>query len=363
MEILDNNKIYHVEFHSSTIAEFLQSMFSIGAKNYLLRMSNEVQFSYDEFFIEISNAMEKNLSRFIKQELEYFFDLDESNGIGYYCFINYMLMNLHITEINELIDAIEKSDIDTFISCMTRSFIGDYISKPERQTLYEEKAYNKLMEILQVNMKNELTVKEKLLESFENPIETKQRFCLLLRQFYLKSYKLFEKEILNLTVLQKDKYEKLFLENPRFFFTHYTKNDIDFYTPEKIHILPSFMKQAGSTCVLRDEQNFSFVILGSKNDEFYGKKATKDRLQKFFKILCDKKRLDIIDLLGERPHYVQEMAEKLNLTSATISYHMNFLYSFDLVCSERDEHRVYYSLNKEKAKSMFDEAVRTLLHQ
>lgn len=363
MEILDNNNTYHVEFNSSTVVEFLQSMFFIGAKQDILNIGKEIQFNHDETFINIIEGMEEKLSRFMNQELKYFFGLDESTSIGYYCIINCLVKNPHIKEVDELIKNIETSDIDTFIYNMTKSFIFDTITKVERERLYKEKAYSELIEIVSTNTVNGLSIKEKLLESFDNPIETKQRFCLLLKQFYLKSYKLFEMEILNQVEPQKEKYEKLFLENPKFFFTHYTKNDISLYTPEKVHVFPSFMKHAGSTSILRDELNISIVILGSKNDELYGKKATKERLQKFFKILCDKKRLDIIDLLGQRPHYVREMAEKLNLTSATISYHMNFLYSFDLVCSERDEHRVYYSLNKEKAKSMFDEAVRTLLHQ
>lgn len=363
MQILDNNKTYHIEFFSSTIIEFLESMFFIGAKVDLLNIRKEMQFNVDESFISLIEGMENKLSRFIRQELEYFFDLNKSDGLGYYCFINYLVENSHITEIDELINTIEKSSIDTFIYYMTKSAISDCVSKVEREELYKEKSYSKLRDVISINMKGELSVKEKLLESLDNPLETKQRFCLLLRQFYIKSYKLFEEEILNLSKPQKKKYEKLLLENPKFFFNHYAKNDISLYTPEKIFIFPSFMKHAGSTSILRDELNISLIILGAKNYELYGKKATKDRLQKFFKILCDKKRLDIIDLLGERPHYVQEMAQKLDLTSATISYHMNFLYGFDLVCSERDEHRIYYSLNKEKAKEMFDEAVRTLLHQ
>ncbi len=360
MEILDNNIKYHIELRTSTVIEFIQTMFFIGSKDELVKLGNEVQFFHDGKFLEIVDKIERKLSRFITQELEYFFNTDD---FGYYCALNYIVENPDVKEINELIKNIEKTDIDTFIYYITKSLVGEYVTKDKSKALYKEKKYCEIIDIIDKNIEQDLSIKEKLLESLKNPVETKQRFCLLLKQFYLKSYKLFEDEIISIVKPEGEKYEKLFLDNPKSFFIQYIKNDLSFYTPEKIYLFSSFMKLAGSTSVIRDEQHISIIVMGTKNDEFYGRKAIKERIQKFFKILCDKKRLDIIDLLGERPHYVQEMAEKLSLTSATISYHMNFLYSFDLVCSERDEHRVYYSLNKDKAKEMFDEAVRTLLHE
>lgn len=359
MRILDNNKTYQVSIEINLVADFIEAIFLTAKKDDLLKIGDEMEFKIHGDFNEFLSNMEKNISRFMKQELDYFFDFN-IGGIGYLGFLNYFYENTDIQDINQMINIIEASDTETFIFNITRSIIDDYIDITEQKHLFKEKNYTKLIDIIS-KKENDLVIKEKLIESIENPIEAKQRFCLLLRQFYQKSYKIFENKILDTLTHEKDKYEKLLKKGAKFFFTQYTKNDISFYSSEKTLIFPSFSKHVGVCSFLRNKQ--SILIIGIKNNDFYGKKAVKERLHRFFKVLCDKKRLDIIDLLGERPHYVQEMAEKLELTSATISYHLNFLFGLDLVYCERDEHRIYYSLNKEKAHEMFDEAVKLLLHE
>lgn len=66
-----------------------------------------------------------------------------------------------------------------------------------------------------------------------------------------------------------------------------------------------------------------------------------------FKNLSDKTRFEIIRLLLSKDYFGQELAEELKITSATVSYHMNFLMTAKLVHVERKEHKAYYTLNKE----------------
>ena len=66
-----------------------------------------------------------------------------------------------------------------------------------------------------------------------------------------------------------------------------------------------------------------------------------------FKVLGDKRRMEIMRLLKQRPHYGNELAEKLKITPATISHHMNALMNNRLIVLEHDGTKLIYSINEE----------------
>lgn len=72
-----------------------------------------------------------------------------------------------------------------------------------------------------------------------------------------------------------------------------------------------------------------------------------------FKTLGDKTKLDILQALKTRPMYGQELATLLNLSTATISYHMNLLLKHDFVMVERENARIYYQMNLPSLKRHF----------
>jgi len=65
-------------------------------------------------------------------------------------------------------------------------------------------------------------------------------------------------------------------------------------------------------------------------------------------------------ILSERSCYGQELAELLELTPATISYHMTFLLNQNMVVYERSENRYYYSLNPHVMERLFQLSHNTL---
>lgn len=73
------------------------------------------------------------------------------------------------------------------------------------------------------------------------------------------------------------------------------------------------------------------------------------------KPLSDKSKFEIIRLLKSEEMYGQQIAEKLKLTTATVSYHMNDLVIANLVCLERRDSKVYYSLNRKAIKEFISE--------
>lgn len=66
-----------------------------------------------------------------------------------------------------------------------------------------------------------------------------------------------------------------------------------------------------------------------------------------FKALADDSRLKIISILLKQDSYAQYLAEKLNLTAPTVTYHMEKLEKCGLVFSTKIQHYIIYSINRE----------------
>ncbi len=65
---------------------------------------------------------------------------------------------------------------------------------------------------------------------------------------------------------------------------------------------------------------------------------------KLFKCLADKSRMNILKSLIIEDMYVERLAERLNLTPATISFHLKKLEDAGAVTSYKDQYYMMYSL-------------------
>jgi len=66
-----------------------------------------------------------------------------------------------------------------------------------------------------------------------------------------------------------------------------------------------------------------------------------------FKVLSVDKRIEIIELLKEKPLSVNALAEALGITQSAVSQHLRVLKAAGLVSDERQGYWIYYSLNRE----------------
>ena len=64
-----------------------------------------------------------------------------------------------------------------------------------------------------------------------------------------------------------------------------------------------------------------------------------------FKCLADKSRIQILKSLTEEDMYVERLSERLNLTPATISFHLKKLVDAGAVKSRRDQYYTMYAIN------------------
>lgn len=70
-----------------------------------------------------------------------------------------------------------------------------------------------------------------------------------------------------------------------------------------------------------------------------------------FKLLADDMRLKILQALSEKEMYVELLAERLQLSPATVSFHMKKLQAAGLVDARREQYYTIYTLRREAFES------------
>lgn len=91
------------------------------------------------------------------------------------------------------------------------------------------------------------------------------------------------------------------------------------------------------------------------------KQLTRDEILSRLKVLSDSSKYEIMMALKSNRQYGAEIAKHMNLSTATISHHVNSLCNFGLLNIEKDSNRVYYSLNKDQVSHLLDAIQRDLL--
>lgn len=72
-----------------------------------------------------------------------------------------------------------------------------------------------------------------------------------------------------------------------------------------------------------------------------------------FKVLSDKQRRDILVMLKDGKMSAGEIAEKLDISPAALSYHLKLLINADLIMEYKDKNFIYYEINT----SVFEELI------
>lgn len=80
---------------------------------------------------------------------------------------------------------------------------------------------------------------------------------------------------------------------------------------------------------------------------------------KLFKCLGDKSRLNILKNLSKNESYVELLAEKLDITPATVSFHLKKLEEVGAVSSRKEQYYTIYTLNKE----IFDLSILSIISE
>ena len=134
---------------------------------------------------------------------------------------------------------------------------------------------------------------------------------------------------------------------------------------ERIFILPSiFLPQAISLSINDEEEKKPDVIrLGvilDLNLHYTPAEVDAEKLNIALKLLSDKSKFEILKYIKDKPAYGFEIANALNLSTSTISYHMNSLITANLIKLEKDANKIYYSVNKDNINKLLED-IRLIL--
>ena len=85
-------------------------------------------------------------------------------------------------------------------------------------------------------------------------------------------------------------------------------------------------------------------------------------LAELFKVFGDSTRIKILCALFESEMCVYDLAATLNMTQSAISHQLRILKGAKLVKNRRDGKLMYYSLDDEHVKQIFDAGYKHIMH-
>lgn len=344
--------------------EFACAIRWIGEEHKLLSYAKEMNYKIEPKDEQLINKIKANMSRYVKQELEYFYNIAPICTYP----VAFIADNQEIQTVDELLKKMEQADLTVVFKYLGGIFIYEYAQGLNGEWSKVIDSLDKMYNYIEKTVICTNEKKQQLLECFRNPEETKLRLCFMFKQFYEKAYAPFEKEILDMLAIEKEKYTSIFNANPEIFYKNYI---LDFSKKTKgiwnfkidIHVSILYQIQFWVLNLHDYIKNRGIIILGARNDKYNNNLLIKDEVEKFLKVLADKRRVDIIKLLAEKICYGYEIANILKLTPATVNYHMTFIMDAGLITLERENNKVLYKLDKEKVKLLFRQAERIILKE
>lgn len=117
------------------------------------------------------------------------------------------------------------------------------------------------------------------------------------------------------------------------------------------YFIPSYFISPHKLRVFCTEVQMVVFALEQKE---YAANEMGDRISLVFKIISDRTRLEILREVIAEPTYGKLIAEKLNLTTATISHHIEVLKSVNLITEKRKKNIKYFEANEEEIRKLFD---------
>lgn len=126
--------------------------------------------------------------------------------------------------------------------------------------------------------------------------------------------------------------------------------------PETIIIFPSYYHQENRIFSYDGKSDIAIFIAGIQMiEKLLDDSNMEEKVIELSRALSDNKRISIIRELNKAPHYGYELAQKLNLSSPTISHHMRILFRLGLVTTSKYENKIYYEVKKDKLNQSLTE--------
>lgn len=144
-----------------------------------------------------------------------------------------------------------------------------------------------------------------------------------------------------------------------------------FYIPKNCHTIYLYPSLTSSGFNLyakdhQDEANISYCLFAGISflksasiESFFA--PSKERIQEFLRLISDPSKMEILLFVKDKAYYGGEIAKHLNLSTSTISYHINSMVMLGLINVSKESNRIYYQLNKKNLDSFFKQMQQLFL--
>lgn len=196
------------------------------------------------------------------------------------------------------------------------------------------------------------------------PDEYKGKVIEVYEKFYHLYYQPFEEKVYEFMEQKCHQHNIMFQKDPIEFLNTIGLGDYTEIIEEEkeLKILESFYIDLGLFHFYVD--NIFIMLFGHSIEHRFDDKLNREQCKNLFKALSDETRLEIIRVTSKRPWYNKELADYFDLSTATLSYHLNLLLNLGILNFEPSiNNRYYYTTNKKNLKKLFDIAYKIIVEQ
>lgn len=361
--------IKNIEVHNSIVYDFILSLAKLvnyeSAKDIFKTYGDDIleKIKLDEQLAKWLNKTKKKIPENYLETMDFFFNRQTRwNALLVYYIRRYDIQNID-DFISFLSDKPGKELIGKHLFLFSYHFEKfPQITEEEALRLAEDP--NKAALFIE---KTQFSPQRKweMLQFFINPEQMKNKLLDLL-QWYDQN--IFKKEIRKVEKITK-KYEKDLKLKLKKYGNEYLKLLVNTdYSQQKknknIVLAISYYAEIGYLILFMDYEDEDVYILGFRHMEVFVERqhGTLSNVH-IFKALGDETRQNMIRLLAQKEWYGDELAQEMELSNSTVSYHLNILLLEGFVRVNRSENRSYYTLNRENLEKTINEAVNRMINR
>lgn len=262
-----------------------------------------------------------------------------------------LIIDNNLQDFSELMDMLQTIEGSRLIELMYREYALDIPLTAEDKVIKDEliESYSEEIASYFIQAKN-------------HPEEYKKRVIDTYETFYNLYYKPFEDKVYSFMAKKCVKLNEI-AENDFLKFINtvgYGNYSEVIGKDKKFRVFVSYYIDVG---MINFYNRDTFIMFcGHSSEQWFNSISLQEKAKNLFKALSDDKRLEIIKVTSKRPWYNKELADYLNLSPATLSYHINILLSLDVLNFEPSiDNKYYYTTNINNLKSLFDKALSDIL--
>mgnify|MGYP002399463494 CR=1 FL=1 len=342
--------------------ELVYMMLTLANLPRLRELAEQLTFDMNTKETQLMEQASQALTPHQRRELAFFFEGPVVHPGGEYGFIHTVIQDNEKTDINSWFSRLEtipgQEIVEQMVFGACSHQLDELFQGESWSDLFTDKEKLKLrLETLKFT-DEQGQVRCSLLECIDHPEETKDRYLALFRQFYVRSFQPIQEKLKSIADAAIERYRSAFEDNPSHFIAQCLRLDpscID--KPLLIHV--SVSSQVGSAYYTGNVP-VDWSVIGIFNDTYFGEAAVTEKLEKLFKALSDKKRLEFMLLLKQRQRFGKELAEELGITPGAVTYHAGFLLAADLIEIHKADNRHYYRIHTDQVIAQLHDAIRML---